>query len=62
MLWKEEDHQMLLILNQSDEFEEKYQRGPKKFYKPSLKGELDRRELKDWIKYSKRNPSSLLII
>ncbi len=50
------------MLNQPDEFEEEYPRGPKKLYKPSLNGELDRRELKDWIEYSKRNPSSLLII
>jgi hypothetical protein len=35
---------------------EEYRRGARKFYKPALKGETDKKELKAWIEYSKLKP------
>tara|TARA_E500000331_G_scaffold226609_1_gene216938 strand:+ start:965 stop:1090 length:126 start_codon:yes stop_codon:yes gene_type:complete len=35
--------------------EDEYPRRPKKFYKPTLKGELSKRILGSWIKKLKKN-------
>ena len=56
MLLKVEKHQKLLMLNLMDDLyiEDEYPRRPRKFYKPTLKGEINTRILGSWINEIKK--------